>query len=337
MRQVQASINSVETNGLVVVIATGGTIAQDGGRTATVDAQSLLAASGAVGPIEAIQHLQVTSPNIGTEDWISLATLLQKVIERPDVAGVVITHGTDTLEETAFFLDLTCRSDIPVVIVGAMRPSNAPDSDGELNLRDGIALARSPLARECGVVAFLNGRVQAARDVTKRHSHKLDAFDSPNIGDLGTWEEGSALSLRTLPRLPLFPIPASLPDVPIIYSYVGLDQDSLTYLKSKRPGGLVFAGTGGGSIPDALLPLLTALAAEGTLIVRSSRTGAGPVERNVEVDDEATGLIAARHLNPQKSRILLMLCVGSGLKAAQTQSAFDQCDLALHPILGSPE
>ncbi|WLE01005.1 asparaginase (plasmid) [Agrobacterium leguminum] len=312
-------------DGLVVVIATGGTIAQSGGRTATTDAASLIAASGAQGPLEAIQLFQVTSPNISREHWITLSQFVQEQLKRNDIKGIVITHGTDTLEETAFFLDLTVRSDIPVVLVGAMRPSNSSESDGEANLRDGIELARSEIARGRGVLVILNGIVQAARDVTKRHSSSLDAFDSPNRGVLGYWRQEQHKQLRRLPDLPLFETPASLPEVPIVYFHVGLSTTSLDYMLDTPPVGLVWAGTGAGSIPDVYLPALEELGRRGVVVVRTSRTGAGSVERNGEVDDDASGFVAGRDLNPQKASILLMLCLNAGLNIAQVQHAFDQC------------
>ncbi len=312
-------------NGLVVVIATGGTIAQSGGRTATTDAGSLIAASGAQGPLEAIQLFQVTSPNISCEHWITLSKFVQEQLKRTDIEGIVITHGTDTLEETAFFLDLTIRSEIPVVLVGAMRPSNSSESDGEANLRDGIQLARSETARGRGVLVILNGIVQAARDVTKRHSSSLDAFESPNRGALGYWRQEKQKQLRRLPDLPLFETPASLPEVPIVYFHVGLSTISLDYMMDKQPVGIVWAGTGAGSIPDVYLPALEDLVRRDVFVVRTSRTGAGSVERNGEVDDDASGFIAGRDLNPQKASILLMLCLDAGYDVAQVQHAFDQC------------
>ena len=311
-----------DKNDLVVVVATGGTIAQSGGRAATAGAASLIQASGANGPIEGVQLLQVTSPNITTDHWVTLSNCIRQLLNRPEVAGIVITHGTDTLEVTAFFLDLTIRSDVPVVLVGAMRPSNSAESDGPMNLRQGIDLARSSSARKRGVLVILNGVVHPARDVTKRHSTRLDAFESPNGGPLGLWD-GNCLRLRTLPPLPLFEVPAQLPEVPIVYFHVGLR--SVQQLKNPSPAGIVWAGTGAGSIPDLFLPMLSSLAQEGTIVVRASRTGAGSVNRNEEVDDDAYGFIAAGRLNPQKAAVLLMLCLDAGYDADRVQRAFDQC------------
>ncbi len=320
-----ASAEKQERGDLVVVVATGGTIAQSGQRTATTGAESLIAASGAEGPIEAIQLFQVTSPNISPDHWLVLARSVNELLERRDIAGIVITHGTDTLEETAFFLDLTVRSETPVVLVGAMRPSNSPESDGEVNLRDAIAMARSDDARGRGVIVILNGIVQAARDVTKRHSTSLQAFESPNRGPLGRWRRETEETLRTLPALPLFSVPAQLPIVPIIYFHVGLPAEAIDHFDETPVAALVWAGTGAGSVPDTFVPKLANLAAQGTIIVRASRTGAGSVVRNDEVDDDANGFLAAGDLNPQKASILLMLCLSSGLDKDQIQLAFDQC------------
>ncbi|NKK74843.1 L-asparaginase [Rhizobium leguminosarum bv. viciae] len=308
--------------GLVVVIATGGTIAQDGARSATVAVEDLLDSAEAKGPIEGIQLMQVTSPNIRPEHWLSIARSVQETAERPGVSGIVVTHGTDTLEETAFFLDLTCRTDIPVIVVGAMRPSHSPETDGSMNMRQGVDLARSPEARGKGVLVLLNGRIQAARDITKRHSTSINAFESPNLGDLGAIEAHSPITLKSVPNAPFFVLPPALPEVPIIYGYAGMEPSTLAFLENARPAGLVVAGTGGGSIPDAILPLLASAASEGVTIVRSTRTGAGVVARNAEVDDEAFGFIASCTLNPQKSRVLLMLCLAAGLDVVATQTKF---------------
>ncbi|NLS20331.1 asparaginase [Rhizobium sp. P40RR-XXII] len=310
---------------LVVVLATGGTIAQDGARTATIGVETLLQLSGIDREVECLQLMQVTSPNIRPEHWLVLAEQVAIVAARPDVSGVVITHGTDTLEETAFFLDLTYRGTKPIVIVGAMRPSHSLESDGPLNLRHAIMLARSPEARNRGVLTVLNARVQAARDVTKRHSVDVDAFDSPNIGDVGAIENDKPRVAAPLDALPHFLLPSALPPIPVIYAYAGQEPETLSFLASARPPGLVFAGTGGGSIPDAILPTVQRAAQEGTIVVRSSRTGAGAVARNAEVDDDANGFVAAGTLNPQKARVLLMLCVAAGFDTRRTQEMFAKC------------
>lgn len=311
--------------GLVVVVATGGTIAQSGSRAATTDVDALLTASCADGPLEGRQVSQVTSPNITVHHWLKLAACLNRLAKRKDITGIVVTHGTDTLEETAFFLDLTCRTDIPIVLVGAMRPSNCPDSDGETNLRDAIALARSPVARGRGVLVVINREIHSARDVTKRHSRNLDAFESPNLGMLGNIRDGIPASLLSLRTLPIFEVPAHLQPVPIIYSHVGISPESLQYLRNNTPAGLVFAGTGGGSIPDNLLGFLSSLASYGTVVVRSSRTGAGPATRNGEVDDDGGGFVASEHLNPQKAAILLSLSLFASRSLNEIQEAFRIC------------
>lgn len=326
MTSVHATSDKRESD-LVIVVATGGTIAQSGSRVATIDAASLITASGAQGPVETLQLFQVTSPNISPDHWLTLSTHVHDLLKRRDVAGIVITHGTDTLEETAFFLDLTIRSETPVVLVGAMRPSNSSESDGPVNLRDAISLARSPAARGRGVLVILNGVVQAARDVTKRHSTSLTAFESPNLGVLGHWQKANDAHLRRLPDLPVFPIPKTLPTVPIVYVHVGLPPDTLEPFQRTPPAGIVWAGTGAGSVPDTFAPTLAALSAKGVLVVRASRTGAGRVARNGEIDDDANRFIAAGDLNPQKASILLMLCLEAGFNAEQTQQAFNRCSM----------
>ncbi|MCJ9690548.1 asparaginase [Rhizobium sp. PRIMUS64] len=313
------------TGGRVVVLATGGTIAQNGQRQATLGVEALLRSSGLDGVTEAHQILQLTSPNVRPSHWISIANAVLSAIERDDVDGVVVTHGTDTIEETALFVELTCPTEKPIVFTGAMRPAHSPESDGPENLRNAVALCRSPSARSKGVLVVFSGEVHAARDLTKRDSQKLSAFDSPNIGAVGTISFGQFDRDSALLPLPHFPTPSVLPEVHIIYGYAGQDASLAEFVKHAQYPGLVIAGTGSGSVPDNLLPLLAGMARDGVLIVRSSRTGAGRVDRNGEVDDDAAGFIAAGTLNPHKARVLLMLCLASGLNAAETQKMFEDC------------
>jgi len=308
----------------VVVLATGGTIAQNGERQATLGVEALLHASGLDGVTEAHQILQLTSPNVRPSHWISIADAVSSAVERDEVNGVVVTHGTDTIEETAFFVELTCPTDKPIIFTGAMRPAHSLESDGPENLRNAVALCRFPSARSKGVLVVFGGEVHAARDLTKRDSQKLSAFDSPNIGAVGTIS-GQFDREHVLSPLPHFPVPSALPEVPIIYGYAGQDASLAEFVKRARYPGIVIAGTGGGSIADDVLPLLAGMARDGILIVRSSRTGAGRVDRNGEVDDDAAGFIAAGTLNPHKARVLLMLCLTTGLGAAQTQGMFEDC------------
>jgi len=323
----------------IVVLATGGTIAgaaPDATRTAgyqagVVGVGQLLDAVpglGAIARIHAEQVASIDSKDLSLALWTQLAQRANALLASDDVDGVVITHGTDTLEETAYLLHLTVKSAKPVVMTAAMRPSSALSADGPLNLLNAVTVAADPTSAGQGVLVAFNNRIHCARDVTKISTYAVDAFQSPEIGALGWVQDGRvelqrrALRLHTVASA--FDIGASWPPVDIVASYAGVSRVAVDALVAAGVRGLVVAGTGNGSIHATLQQALAEAAARGVAIVRASRTGSGHVMRDGAAPDDALGFVSAGTLNPYKARVLLMLALGAGIaEAAALQRLFD--------------
>jgi L-asparaginase len=260
-------------------------------------------------------------------DWSRLGKQVQNYLDQEDVDGVVITHGTDTLEETAFFLHLTVKSGKPVVFVGAMRASNQLGSDGQLNLYNGIVLAGSNDARNRGVMVVLNDEIHSARDVTKSHTTNLDTFDSPNSGPLGHIYFGKMHFVRRELRPHTIRTPFTFSGliegdsdsdtvklrsrVHIEYHYAGNSGAGLAAAINRGEKGVVLAGSGSGAIGGGIWKTMEEMCESEKLpiIVRASRTGSGSVGPSRRDDQLCRPLIPSGDLNPQKARILLLLAL----------------------------
>jgi L-asparaginase len=249
------------------------------------------------------------------EVWLKLAKRVNEVLKDDSTDGVVITHGTDTMEETAYFLSLVVKSDKPVVLVGSMRPATAISADGPANLYNAVALAGSSEAHGQGPLVVLNDEIHFAREAQKMNSTALDTFHSPNRGRAGVMNVGTIhlfqrLSTRHNSQSE-FSVDGKdvgdLPRVEIIYSYANCGPEIVQFLAKEGVKGIVLAGVGDGNSTDAVIAALSDAAKKGIAVVRATRTGSGLVVRNVEVDDDKKGFIASMELNPQKARILLML------------------------------
>ena len=305
------------------LLATGGTIAgaqTEGGRGYHAASLSIEALVAAVPQLSALAQLEVEQvAAIGSQDmdervWLQLAARAQAAVADPAIAGVVITHGTDTMEETAYFLNLVVRGDKPVVLVGAMRPATAISADGPMNLYNAIAVAAHPPVRGRGVLVVANDEIHFAREVSKTNTTQLGTFKATHRGLAGIVNAGR-LHLYAPPvrrhtaasEFAAAPLPAVLPRVAIVYAYAGMGGDHIAAAVRAGAAGLVIAGVGDGNMTAAALAAATAAAQAGVAVVRSSRTGGGVIERNIEIDDDRLGLIAAEELNPQKARVLLML------------------------------
>jgi L-asparaginase len=248
------------------------------------------------------------------------------------VDGVVITHGTDTMEETAYFLSLVVKSDKPVVLVGSMRPATAISADGPANLYNAVSLAASAEARGRGPLVVLNDDIHYAHEAQKTNTTELDTFKSPNRGRAGVMNTGKVefFSENTTRHTTKseFSVdgktPADLPRVEIIYSYENLGPEMIDDLVKEGVKGIVLAGVGDGNSTDAAIAALSAAAKKGVAVVRSSRVGSGLVVRNVEVNDDKLGFMAAMELSPQKARILLMLALMNTSDPAKLQQFFMQ-------------
>jgi L-asparaginase len=308
----------------VKILATGGTIA--GAQTSSTEVGYKSGSFSVDDLIKAVPHLgdladlsgeqvaNIGSQTMNHEVWLKLAARINEAL-KGDTDGVVITHGTDTMEETAYFLSLVVKSDKPVVLVGSMRPATATSADGPANLYNAVALAASPDARGLGPVVVLNDEIHFAREVQKLNSTELNTFHSVNRGRAGVMNVGTIhLFAKNNTRQTTkseFSVDGKsvndLPRVDIIYSYANFGPDVVDFLVKQGVKGIVLAGVGDGNSTDAVIAALSEAAKKGVAVVRSTRTGSGLVVRNVEVDDDKLGFIASMELNPSKARILLML------------------------------
>jgi L-asparaginase len=310
----------------VTILATGGTIAGTGANSTTtvgytaakVGVEALIDAVPEIKKVANVkgeQIFQIASENMNNDYWLKLAKRVNTLLEQPDVDGIVITHGTDTIEETAYFLDLTVKSKKPVVLVGAMRPSTAISADGPINIYNAVVLAGSEDAEGKGVLIAMNDQVNAARDVTKTNTSTVDTFRTPELGLLGYMQDNAAhfyrQSLRHNTADTEFDVSKldTLPQVDIVYGYANMNSVALNAFVANGAKGIIHAGVGDGSLANAVKPDLIEARKKGVVIVRSSRVGNGIVARNGEANDDELDFVVSDTLNPQKARILLMLAL----------------------------
>jgi len=321
----------------VAVLATGGTIAGKADTRAAnaynagaVGAQQLIDAVPGIDKLAKLSAEQVAS--IGSQDmndkvWFALAKRIQEIFDRNEADAVVITHGTDTLEETAFFLDNVLHTDKPVVLVGSMRPSTAISADGPSNLYEAVEVAASPSARGRGVLVVLNDHFQTARWTTKTNTTSVQTFVSPTTGPIGYVDPASvrfvAPPFQPDSRKYALPSGDQLPRVDIVYSHSNMDAEQIDNAIANKAKGIVLAGVGDGNSSKVAIDALQRAAKQGIVVVRSTRVGSGFVNRNVEVNDDTSGFVASLDLNPQKARVLTQLLISNGItQPAEVQKAF---------------
>jgi len=270
---------------------------------------------------------QVGSTEIGPAEWIELRALIHRIArEDPAVAGFVIPHGTATLEETAFFLNLTLAVAQPVVLVGAQRPASALGTDAGMNLVNALRVAGSTDARDKGVLAVLNDEIHAARDVVKTSTYRLQTFRSLDFGALGH-VDGDGVHFYRVPSRPHMPEtpfarldPAALPRVDIVYSYAGADGALVDAAVAAGARGIVSAGFAPGSPTPKQRAAFERAAKSGVVIVQCSRAASGRVAPRRRLREN--GIVAGEDLSPQKARILLMLVLTTTSDVGAIQSAF---------------
>lgn len=308
---------------LVVIIGTGGTIAGTapdaashvGYRAAALDVDDLVAAVPALRgqALATVSLARLDSSDMDHATWLRLADGVKQQLARPEVAGVVVTHGTDTLEETAYFLHRCVAADKPVVLTAAMRPASAASPDGPQNLLDAVLVARSQGVR--GVLAVLGGRVHAGADLRKLHGYRVDAFVSGDAGPLAVIEDGQLRRFRSWPAAELHPAasmlgdPARWPVVEIVTSHAGARGATLDALVAAGAQGIVIAGTGNGSVHHSLMAAAQRAQAAGVPVRRSSRCILGGV---VGVSEQLASVPSAGVLTPVQARIELMLDLIAG-------------------------
>lgn len=309
----------------IYILATGGTIAGTGtSTTGTSYTAGQIAVNELISAVPEIKHIaHVTGEQIvkiGSQDmmddvWLKLANYLNILLQRKDIDGVVITHGTDTMEETAFFLNLTVKSDKPVILTGAMRPSTSLSADGPLNLYNAVATATAPQSAGQGVIIVMNGVILGAHSAVKMSTIDVQAFQAPNSGPLGYIFNGKVHYNQITDKIhttrSIFDVTdmQTLPKVGIVYSYSNMEPDAVNAMINNNYKGIIHAGLGNGNIHKNIFPALISAREKGILIVRSSRVPTGPTTLEAEVDDNSYRFVASQELNPQKARILLMLAL----------------------------
>lgn len=319
VRAVQADVGDLPT---VVVLATGGTIASmydpaSGALRPALSGEEIVQAVPGLGELARVRVEQVA--NVGSKDmtpaiWVELSRRANEILEDPEVWGIIVTHGTDTLEETAYFLDLTVTSRKPVIMVGAQRAPVYFDTDGPRNLLNAVRVILSPEAEGMGTMVVMNGRIEAAREVTKTNTLEVETFQTGEFGSLGVADFGAVRFYRAPLRRQTLPLPeaVTLPRVEIVSMYAGADGRVIDALLERGElDGLVIAGLGLAHVPEAAMDAVRAVREAGIPVVLSTRVHTGrivPLYQN-NVDLLEMGAVEADNLSPQKARVLLTVAL----------------------------
>jgi L-asparaginase len=322
----------------IVILATGGTIAgaaasgtQSGYTSGAVGIDAMVKAVPGIEKLANIKGEQVA--NVGSQDisfdiMLKLAKRINELAPTPGVDGIVVTHGTDTMEETAYFLNLTVKTDKPVVMVGSMRPSTAVSADGPLNLYNAVGVAADPKAKGRGVLVVMNDQIHGAHSLTKTSTTAIQTFMSPLRGLVGVtaygkddWYNTPPWKHTTQSEFDISKV-TSLPRVDIVFADADMSPDLIDASVNAGAKGIVIAGVGNGNMNKVSVEAAARAVKKGVVVVRSSRVVTGMVDRNVEVKDDDLGFIASDELNPQKSRILLSLALLNQTQPAQLQEMF---------------
>lgn len=331
---------SVMAKPKIRIVATGGTIAgvstsatSSAYSAGQVGIQSLIQAVPQmldVADISGEQLVSIGSQDMNDEVWLKLAKRINQLLNNEGYDGVVVTHGTDTMEETAYFLNLTTHSDKPVILVGAMRPSTAMSADGPANLYAAVIAAAAPQSKGRGVMCCMNSNLYDAKDVIKMHTTDLATFQGANHGKVGYIYNGEAIYSRTLENLhttkSVFNVDNlnSLPQVGIVYGYANCSPLPMQAFVNAKFDGIVLAGVGDGNFYKDVFDVALDARKKGINIVRSTRVPTGPTCLNGEVDDTKYQFVAALNLNPQKARVLLMLALTQTRDWQKIQEYFKQ-------------
>lgn len=306
------------------ILATGGTIA-GAGTSATqssytagqVTISTLLDAVPLqdLADVTGEQVVNIGSQDMTDEVWLTLAKRINELLQQPDIDGIVVTHGTDTMEETAYFLHLTVHSDKPVVLVGAMRSSTAISADGPANIYNAVATAAAKESKGKGVIVAIDNTLIGARSVYKSNTLHVGTFQPANQDALGYLYNGkpyyTATSTKKHTTASVFDVSSldKLPKVGIIYSYSNIEEDMVRPMLDNGYQGIIHAGVGNGNIHQNVFPVLEEARRQGVQVVRSTRIPTGPTTLDAEIDDAHYQFIASGDLNPQKARVLLMLAL----------------------------
>jgi L-asparaginase len=323
----------------VTILATGGTIAgaaatgtQSGYTSGAVTIDAMLAAVPGIDKLATVKGEQVA--NVGSQDMsfdilLKVAKRINELAPGAGVDGIVITHGTDTMEESAYFLNLTVKTNKPVVMVGSMRPSTAVSADGPLNLYNAVGVAADPKAKGRGVLVVMNDQIHNAHSLTKTSTTAVETFMSPGRGLAGManygkndWYGMPPWKHTSQSEFDISKV-TKLPRVDVIFASVDMSPDLINAAVASGAKGIVIAGVGNGNMNKGAVDAATAAAKKGIIVVRSSRVPTGFVGRNVELDDDKLGFVASYELNPQKARVLLSLALLQPRSLAQIQNLYD--------------
>jgi L-asparaginase len=280
--------------------------------------------------IDVTQPMQLASYDVRPENWLDLHAAVMQAVNNPNVAGIVVTHGTDTLEETATFLHLSVDTDKPIVVVGAMRPATAYSADGPANLLDACSVAACPGARGRGTLVVMNGRIHSGLWVGKRHVSSVEAFDSPLAGAVGEVADQAVQWFRAAGRAPTvaWQTPTAWPRVDIAVAYAGVDETAMRAFVAAGARGIVHAGLGNGNTPTAYRAFIQSLPAQGVLVARCARFITGSVTRASVYADAQHGILTAGPLPPHKVRIVMLLGLAHGMDGPAIQAWIDRILLA---------
>jgi len=276
------------------------------------------------------QPMQLASYDVRPAHWLDLHAAVMQAVNNPNVMGIVVTHGTDTLEETATFLHLSVDSDKPIVVVGAMRPATAYSADGPANLLDACSVAACPGARGRGTLVVMNGRIHSGLWVGKRHVSSVEAFDSPLAGALGEVADQAVQWFRAAGRAPTvaWQTPTAWPRVDIAVAYAGVDETAMHAFVAAGAQGIVHAGLGNANTPTAYRAFIQSLPGQGVLVARCARFITGSVTRASVYADAQHGILTAGPLPPHKVRIVMLLGLAHGMDGPAIQAWIDQILLA---------
>lgn len=332
------SIGIAQAKPKVHILATGGTIAGAatdksayGYKAGSFSIEQLIDAVPSMKDIAELSGEQLA--NIGSQDmnneiWLKLAKRTNEILKSGKYDAVVITHGTDTMEETAYFLNLVVKSEKPVVLVGSMRPATAVSADGPGNLYNAVATAVDPKSKDRGVLVVMNDEIHSARNVEKKNTTNVETFKSVERGPAGLVNSG---------KIHWFDKPTNkhtadtefnvnkmkkLPEVDIVYAYANMDDSLIKAALADGDKGIVIAGVGDGNMSQSALNALEQAAKQGVVVVRSTRLTDGVVLRNNEVDDDKMGFVASGEFNPEKSRVLTMLALTKTKDPKKIQAMF---------------
>ncbi len=338
MLQIQAQDKTTKTLPRIMILATGGTIAGSGesstkaaytaGKVPIDDLLNAVPAIHQYGKITGEQAASIGSQDMNVVTWLKLSNRINQIFKEDLADAIVVTHGTDTMEETAYFLKLTVMSNKPVVVVGSMRPSTALSQDGNRNLLDAVMVAADVKTQGKGVMVAMNEKIFDPRDVTKGSSTNLATFVSRNFGPIGLIYDGKVSyyyqSLKNSSRKFDVSKLSSLPQVEIVYGYADASPTTVTGILNSNLKGIIYDGMGNGNFNEPVGKALAEASKKGILVCRSNRNGSGRTTLDNEVDDKALGFIVADDLSAQKARVLLMLSLTETAdKAKIQQNLFD--------------